>query len=234
MSKKLFFFGVAALLSVSLFMLGCPTGSVGRGVEPVPTPAQLAAALAEALNKTDKGSAAANNATVTLQKPLVALSADITVPTGVTLVVPASTKLTVNAGKTLTVANGGQITLTGGNTATAANLILAAKVDQTANKKGGGKLRLVGVSGGSVISAPIQVADNAAATVLTATATSAKEFTFGGNAGTIGEPNLDRTTAKKFNSIEAATIRSGRNGTVTFKAGNNNATINKETTLKSR
>jgi hypothetical protein len=223
MSKKLFFFGVAALLSVSLFMLGCPTGSVGRGGGGS-SAAQLAMALAARLNKIDNGSAIADDATVTLQKPSVTLFADITVPAGVTLVVPAST--------TLTVADGVSIVLIGH--ANPAKLVLANKLGAPAGG-GGGKLSLTGsAANGLGTGGVIRVSQAGPAAMLTATRSGVKAFSFTGDAAATGITNLD-ATAKGFKSIEAA-MATNTIGQVTFVAGAANTTviIDKETALRAR
>jgi hypothetical protein len=99
MSKKLFFFGVAALLSVSLFMLGCPTdadgsagaaGSAGQNVGYINTTPVTDADLAPMFTQVD---------VITLGPTVVTISG--TVPAGKRLVV--SGVAVVANGKTLVV-----------------------------------------------------------------------------------------------------------------------------------
>jgi hypothetical protein len=90
--KKKFLFGMIALLSVSLFVLGCSTDSDDDDDPPPPkTSAELAQELAEYL---EDASFDGDTATVTLGAA-VTLTEDLTVPAGVTLETDEYT-LTVN------------------------------------------------------------------------------------------------------------------------------------------
>jgi hypothetical protein len=87
---KKFLFGMAALVSVSLIFLGCPTESDDS---PGYSPEQAAAELAVALGA-DK---------VTVNGATVTLTADVTIDAGTTATVGSGVTLDVAANKTLTV-----------------------------------------------------------------------------------------------------------------------------------
>jgi hypothetical protein len=135
MNKKFFLCGMAALLSVSLFFLGCPGDSDDD--DEVKSPAQN---LGDSL-----GSG------VTVAGDVVTLTADkeiavaVVIPSGVTLVVPAN--------RTLTVMSGGSLTVTGtlrgavGGTDTAASQIVV----QSGGTVTGGSFYLAGESLATVV-----------------------------------------------------------------------------------
>jgi hypothetical protein len=229
MSKKLFFFGVAALLSVSLFVFGCSIELDGDGVWSVLTPAQqLAADLNAAAGGGNKASVDDDGITVTLGDD-VSISTSITVPVGVTLVVAAE--------KTLTVGLGGSIVLTG-DSSTPASLVLAAKANPLAASGGGGKLVLVGVTGAKLGSNGDISVNTGRVHLLTVGSTSGGVFTFTGAAAELGSAGITGigTTPKAFNSIIAATTKNAlAQGKVIFKAADSGtATIDKETKVKSK
>jgi hypothetical protein len=234
MSKKLFFFGVAALLSVLLFMFGCPTGSTGsgRGAGSNLTPAgQLAANLNAAAGGGNKATVGTDGTTVTLGDNAT-ISRSITVPAGVTLAVAA--------GKTLTMGFGGSIVLIGAST-NPAKLVLENNVGQQVADGGGGKLVFIGVSNSSHLlgnSGNITVVKNQAH--LTATGnTSGDVFTFAGQSTVLDQAGITgiSTNVNGFKSIVAATTTSanmGANGKVIFKAaGSGTATISAASQAKS-
>jgi hypothetical protein len=244
MFKKFFFIGVAALLSASLFMLGCPAWleSVSEPEpepepEPKPEPKpiqddphsaalELAADLNAAAGGGNKATVDADGITVTLGDD-VSISTSITVPAGVTLVVAAE--------KTLTVDSTGSIVLKGSETPARATLVVSAKIAGGYSAIfGGGKLVLQNPT--AVQLGDIHVPHTAPDIALTATGTgTGNEFAFAGNEDETGIANLS-TTSQGFKSIEASTIRftdpQKHTASVTFRAGSSDATINKDTTLK--
>jgi hypothetical protein len=158
MSKKFFFIGVAALLSASLFMLGCSSDDNDG-----PTPAQQAATLAGKLNGITTGTAVVNGATVTLSANVSLTETTTVVPAGVTLAVPSGKTLTVPSGKTLSVS--GSVVL--GNAADA-KVILHA--DAVLNVAATGGL-FSGNSGNDQAKVTITVAASGGATATKAKAT---------------------------------------------------------------
>jgi hypothetical protein len=126
--EKFFLFGMAVLLSVSLFMLGCSTDSDASGSNPGPSDAEKAAALA---NELGGSKAEATGTTVTL-KDDVSLTKNITVPARVTLNTDEYT-LTVNVGLTLTVAGTLEVAgmITGGGTAVTTGLGVVSLANTT-------------------------------------------------------------------------------------------------------
>jgi hypothetical protein len=102
------FTGILALaLAFGLVLAGCGPGA--GDPDPDPTAAEIAAkALATALGS----NASVSGTTVTISGP-VTLSADATVPSGVTLTIAADNDLTVEAGKKLIIAGGGRLNVNG-------------------------------------------------------------------------------------------------------------------------
>jgi hypothetical protein len=135
MSKKFFFIGVAALLSVSLFMFGCSSDSDGGGG---PTPAQQAVTLAGKLNGIATGTAVVNGATVTLSADVSLTETTTVVPAGVTLAVPSGKTLTVPVTKTLTVA---------GTLSVGGSVVLGAAADATVVLQAGAELSVAATGG---------------------------------------------------------------------------------------
>jgi hypothetical protein len=141
--KKKFLFGMIALLSVSLFVLGCSTDSDDDDDPPAgPTPAELAAqALA---GREDFSQANAVGSTVTLGAN-VSLDEDLDIAAGVTIVtgdktltVPSGKSLTVDANGTIIVESGGELVIADGATGDLDGTITVKDGGATYDKKAGG------------------------------------------------------------------------------------------------
>jgi hypothetical protein len=143
--KKFYLVGVAVLLSVSLFVIGCETEDSGGSPppkQPTPTPEEgLKGALGEA--------AVVDGDTVKLEKTTT-LEKDVTVPAAVTLsisngaalTIPEGKALTISSGATLSISNGATLTVTGELTGAAGEdaVPMAGVLAAAANSGGAAKI----------------------------------------------------------------------------------------------
>jgi hypothetical protein len=239
MSKKFFFFGVAALLSVSLFVLGCSTDSDGGDNDNGggPSPAVIAAAKALAASDDFTGKATASNGVVTLSAAVSLDNGDAVVPAGVTLVVGLDDEgdaltLTVPSGKTLTVA--GTLSVSGSvvlGAATNAKVILQAGAVLSVAEDGG---LFSGGSGDAPANVTITVAASDDATTATKATVSGSSpywiITTTADTGAsgvdivLGELNLDfaddtavdADACAASSEAAAGTLRAGTGTVITF------------------